>query len=291
MAKYCFYCGRQLEDNEKCDCRTRPRVSDKNPDTSSPNREQAPPSAAREGTGEDRSQTFRSGSWQHRQETEPLKRKSRSRTGGPSATYGSNPADRIRRLQSFLSFFAAPPDTMARELTPYWTRSHSIWLTATIALSGFHYMILNRSLTALLSGEGPKLSLGEALLSWISGSVFMALILILFTLTLWLLARFLYRQGGLPFLHTLAAGRVSWKYLTLFLLLALPSLFTRASVYGLVLVLMGLVFAVMVHARQVASLTRLDENRSWQLSYLAIIIFAGILSSVTSMVQMLKLVR
>lgn len=194
-------------------------------------------------------------------------------------------------MQSFLNFFAAPADTMARELSPRWTSSHSIWLSVTVALSGLHYMILNRSLTALISGKKVELTVGESLLSWLTGSAFIALILILFTLTLWLLARFLYRQGGLPFLHSLAAGRTAWKYLTLFFVLALPSLFTGSAVYGLVLVLMGLVFAVMVHAKQVASLTHLDENRTWQLSFLSIIIFAGILSSVTTLVRMLNVVK
>lgn len=292
MARYCFYCGRELEDNEKCDCRMRPGVTGGSGNSSSAGRERAADqSAAREEPKGASSDPFSSGHWQHRQEETPPKRKQKNRPAGAPFYYSRTPADRTRHLQSFLQFFAAPADTMARELSPRWTRSHSIWLAVTIALSGLHYMVLNRSLTALLTGQKVELGAGESLLSWLTGSAFIGLILILFTLTLWLLARFLYRQGGLPFPHALAAGRTSWKYLTLFFLLALPSLFTGGAVYGLVLALMGLVFAVMVHAKQVAALTHLDENRTWQLSYLAIIIFAGILSSVTTLVRMLNLVK
>ncbi|NLA95535.1 MAG: hypothetical protein GX838_01645 [Clostridiaceae bacterium] len=292
MARYCFYCGRELEDNEKCDCRTRSGVTGGSRNTSSANREWAADhSAADKEPGRTSSDPFSSGNWQHREENIPPKRKRKNQQDGASSYYSRTPADRARHLQSFLRFFAAPADTMSGELSPHWTRSHSIWLAVTVALSGLHYMVLNRSLTALVTGQGVELSVGESLLSWLTGSVFIGLILILFTLTLWLLARFLYRQGGLPFLHALAAGRTSWKYLTLFFLLALPSLFTGGAVYGFVLALMGLVFAVMVHAKQVAALTHLDENRTWQLSYLAIIIFSGILSSVTTLVRMLNVVK
>ena len=291
MARYCFYCGRELADNERCDCRIRSGVAGESGNAASADRQAAADHSTRGAEAQkDSSASYGPGSWQHRQDAEPPGKKQKNRKGS-TASYGRTPASQVQRLNSFLGFFAAPADTMTRELSPRWTSSHSIWLAVTLALSGLHYMVLNRRLTVLLSGAAPELTVGESLLSWLAGSAFIALILIVFTLTLWLLARLLYRQGGLPFFHALAAGRSAWKYLTLFLLLALPSLFTGAAFYGLILALMGLVFSVMVHAKQVASLTHLDENRSWQLSYLAIIIFSGILSSVTSLVRMLNVVR
>ena len=105
------------------------------------------------------------------------------------------------------------------------------------------------------------------------------------------MARFLSRQRSLPFLHTLTLAKSAWKCLSLFLALALPSLFTGGAAYGLILALMGLVFAVMVHARQLAALTYLDENRTWQLTYLSLVVFAGILSSVTVLARMLDVIR
>lgn len=180
---------------------------------------------------------------------------------------------------------------MKRELSTDWSMPHTFWFSLTIALAGIHYMMLNRNLTALLTGQTAQLSIGTILLSWLTGCGLVALILFLYTLTLWLLARFLYRQGGLPLLHALAAGKIAWQYLTLFFLLALPSLFTGGAIYGLTLALMGLVFAVIVHARQVASMTYLDDNKTWQLVYLSIIFFAGIFSAVTSFARILNIVK
>ena len=167
---------------------------------------------------------------------------------------------------------------MAGDLATRWTPSHSLWFSISLALSGFVYSLAKRYLTRLSGAVTEDSSLG------------MALILLLFTLTLWLLARFLYRQGGLPFLHALTVAKSAWKYLSLFLALALPSLFTGGAAYGLILALMGLVFAVIIHARQLAALTYLDENRTWQLTYLSLVVFAGILSSVTVLARMLDLV-
>ncbi len=284
MARYCFYCGRELDDYEKCDCRGRSYVAGENV-TGEPRSEKAQQSySARQ--EHETSSSYQS-AWQHREEAPPKKQQHKS----PRRDYRRQGVRPARTFASFFSFFIRPADSMARELQPVWDRSHTLWMAASVALSGIHYMMLNRSLASVLQGKTAKLSTGEALLSWLSGSIFVALIMLLYTLTLWLLSRFLYRQAALPFLHALAAGKAAWKFLCFFLILALPSLFTSGAIYGLVLSLMGLVFAVIVHARQLASLTALDENRAWQLSYLSIVLFAGILSSVTAMVQMLNVVR
>ena len=289
MAKYCFYCGRELGDHEKCDCRSRAYVAGESRDASPP----PPPETAETGTagagsGSNRGSSDSSNSWKHREDDLPPRgRAKRVKKSRPA--YAQSPQNRVRTLQSFLHFFSAPADAMAEDRSIHWTRSHTIWISTCIALSGFLYSLTNRYLTQLSGGVSDVNSVGLAFLSWLTGSAFVALILLLFTLTLWLLARFLYRQGGLPFIHALAAGKMAWQYLTLFLLLALPSLFTGGALYGLALALMGLVFSVIVHTRQLARLTRLDENRTWQLAWLSIILFAGILSTVTTLVRLFKL--
>ncbi len=287
MARYCFYCGRELGDHEKCDCRSRAYVAGE--------RRQADPPPKSPGSGKsDKSQdpaTDPSQNWKHRADDPPPQgRTQRVKRQRPSRQKPSA-QDRARTIQSFLHFFAAPAQAMAGDLATRWTPSHSLWFSISLALSGFVYSLANRYLTRLSGVVSGDRSLWMALLSWLTGSAFVALILLLFTLTLWLLARFLYRQGGLPFLHTLTVAKSAWKYLSLFLALALPSLFTGGAAYGLILALMGLVFAVMVHARQLAALTYLDENRTWQLTYLSLVVFAGILSSVTVLARMLDVIR
>ena len=289
MARYCFYCGRELKDYEKCDCRNRTYVAGEGRGSAStPPPEPAKPQAEYE-DGASREEP--SGGWRYEGETGstgPRTRESRAKRVASSRT---TTRDRRQTLLSFFSFFARPADAMAADLSPGWTPSHTLWVSLSLLLSGILYSLFNRSLTVLLGGQAVKIPLGTLLLSWLTGFALVALVLLLYTLTLWLLSRFLFRQGGLPFLHTLTAGKAAWKYLSLFLGLALPSLFTGGAVYGLTLVLMGLVFAVVVHARQVAALTHLDENRTWQLTYLSIIIFAGILSSVTALTRMLDVLR
>ena len=287
MARYCFYCGRELGDHEKCDCRSRAYVAGERRQAHSP-----PPKSP----GSDKSKQSRdhstnpSQNWKHQAEAPPPQgRTQRVRRQRPVRQKASA-QDRARTIQSFLQFFAAPAQAMAGDLSTRWTPSHSLWFSISLALSGFVYSLANRYLTGLSGAVTGDRSLGMALLSWLTGSAFVALILLLFTLTLWLLARFLYRQGGLPFLHALTVAKSAWKYLSLFLALALPSLFTGGAAYGLILALMGLVFAVIIHARQLAALTYLDENRTWQLTYLSLVVFAGILSSVTVLARMLDLV-
>ena len=285
MARYCFYCGRELDDYEKCDCRGRAYVAGENA-------RHAPPEQQQEkgDTGprpDQRAQQAQGSAWQHREETPPQ----RTYQTRPRYNHRRRPLNVMSLLASFFRFFAHPADSMAAELNPSWDRSHTLWFSLALALSGIHYTILNRSIALILHGTAAPLSIPNALLSWLTGSLLVAIIMLLYALCLWLISRFLYRQRALPFWHTLAVGKSAWKFLILFLALSLPSLFTRGAVYGLVLSLMGLVFAVLVHTKQLAALTSLDDNRTWQLSYLAIVLFAGIFSSVTAMVQMLNLLK
>ena len=290
MARYCFYCGRELEDQEKCDCRSQTGQASTRyghftgNSAPPPNQSKAKEAGRSSGSPASGSQ----GNWQHRETPPPPKGPRRQDASGYA--YRRQPAaGRGQGMLSLMQFFATPADTMNRQLSADWQRSHSLWLIAAVILSGIHYLFMNRALTALLTGVNPKLTAWDSLLSFLIGIGLVFLILLLYTLALWLLARFLYRQGGLPFIHALAAGKMAWQYLTLFLLLALPSLFTGGALYGLALVLMGLVFSVIVHTRQLARLTRLDENRTWQLAWLSIILFAGILSTVATLVRLFKL--
>ncbi len=291
MARYCFYCGRELEDYEKCDCRNRTYVAGESRGTSPPPPPGPTKAAGHAEQGSGSSGQERPESWRYQGKSTPAGAKSYTRQAKRTKSYRKTPADPARTLRSILSFFASPADAMARDLSPGWNPSHTLWFTLTLVLSGLLYSLLNRTFTLLLGGLASQTPLGTLLLSWLTGSALVGLILLLFTLTLWLLSRFLFRQGGLPFLHALAAGKAAWKYLSLFFGLALPSLFTGGAAYGLTLALLGLVFALIVHARQVASLTHLDENRTWQLTYLSLVIFAGILSSVTALARMLDLLQ
>ncbi len=331
MARYCFYCGQKLEQSEKCHCRERsfassasysssPPASDTttgNRDTSAPGG-YAPPEHQAQGQGRehvnDASQArdhARKESWADRRAKKRAEREAkrsasshRSKTQSTSSQYYSQQppygqrttqqrqANRVAMLTGFIRFFATPSDVMKQSLSTRWSVSHTSWLLAAVVLSGTQYVNLNRFLMASQSqGSVLTMDLKYLVFSWLTGVLVVVAVIAIFTLTMWLIARFIYRQRGLPFAHTLAVGKISWQYLTLFFALSLPSIFTNSSIFGVILALMGLVFSVMVHARQVASLTRLDDNRSWQFVYLSIIMFAGILSTVATLSRFIPLSR
>jgi len=185
----------------------------------------------------------------------------------------------------------APAHALDKDLDPEWKGSHSIWLAVSSLMGGLHFLTYSRKLTVWLGQEASSHALWESLLAWLAGSVLIALVFLLYTLALWLLSRYLFRQRGLPFPHALAAGKSAWKYASFFFILALPSLYSGAWAYGITLAVMGLVFAVLVQARQTARLTYLDENRGLQLSFLSILVFASLFSAFTSLSRLLTIFR
>lgn len=324
MARYCFYCGRELEENEKCHCRERsfassasytstaPKRADKpSGDTASPpDRSQTSQQTQNDGrTTENaagRSGQPRRSSWSerraaHRSEKEAKRQASAHQTQWQNR-YGAPPnqqntaqrkqAARANVISGFIRFFAAPALHMAQSLSTAWTLSHTVWLSVAVALSGMHYFNLNRFLLAVQAqNAAQKFDLQFMALSWLTGAVIVAVVVFLFTLIMWIIARFLYRQRALPFLHTLAVGKVAWQYLVLFFALSLPSAFSGNTLFGLMLALMGVVFSAMMHARQVATLIHLDDNRKWQFIYLSIIMFAGVFSTMATLSRFVPILR
>ncbi len=325
MARYCFYCGRELGENEKCHCRERSFASSASY-TSAASQESdtsteyaAPPDNAQssqKAQGDSRTTAHTSGqgertrrpSWseqradnraqkeaKRRAKAHKSQQQSRTEDGAPSYRQDTTQQRRAARANiasGFIRFFAAPALHMAQSLSTKWTLSHTVWLAVAATLSGMHYFSLNRFLSAV-QAQNPalKFRFSYAALSWLTGIVVAAVVILLFSLTMWLIARFLYRQYALPFMHTLAVGKVAWQYLTLFFVLSLPTVFSGTSLFGVVLALMGLVFSAMIHARQVASLTHLDDNRKWQFIYLSIVMFAGVFSTIASLSRFIPLIR
>lgn len=329
MARYCFYCGKELSPGEKCRCRERTYVTSARDGTANQNDSDASAaqgyaaSGAQNGapasgtstsgapetntgaTGSTSDASYHSSSSKHeqrraerearRQEKARKKQEKRQqRNTGSSYTYRqhsnyqSTPGQGRQAFARTLRFIVAPADTLEETLSPIWSTSHTVWFTLAVTLSGLLYVNLYRWTIFLIAGKMPVLKAGRFILSWLTGSAFVLGIIILYTFTLWLVARFLFRQGNFPFLHALAAGRSAWKYLVIFLLIALPSTLSAGSLYGIILAVIGLVFSIIVHARLVAKLTHLDENRTIQLILLSIFVFAGLCSTATLFFNMMQ---
>ena len=324
MARYCFYCGKELSPGEKCHCRERTYVTsardgaadqrDSEADTdqgyavhgaqnsaSSTSGTSGKASGATSSTADSSYST--STKHEQRQAAREARRQKKARrkqekqqqqssgTGYTHRTYEnyrSTPGQGRQVFARILNFIIAPADTLKTGLSPTWSPSHTVWFVLAVSLSGLLYVNLYRWTIFLVVGKMPVLTAGRFILSLLTGSAFVFGILILYTFTLWLIARFLFRQGRFPFSHALAAGRSAWKYLVIFLALALPSTLSAGNLYGIVLAVMGLVFSIILHARLVAELTHLDDNRTIQLILLSIIVFAGLCSTATLFFNMMQ---
>ncbi|NMB28693.1 MAG: hypothetical protein GX991_01365 [Clostridiaceae bacterium] len=328
MARYCFYCGRELEENGKCRCRERSFASSKSYTSTAPQQAAKPAGAttpppdssytSQQTQRDSRTTANTSGrgertarpSWTERRADKRARKeakrqaKARQTQQKNQYSYGGTPpyrqdtaqrkrAARQNILSGFVRFFATPALHMTQSLSTVWTLSHTVWLSVAILLSGMHYFNLNRFLSAV---QAPSASLELSFLryvalSWLTGIIVVAVVILLFTSIMWLIARFFYRQRALPFRHTLAVGKVAWQYLVLFFALSLPSVFSGNSLFGVVLALMGVVFSAMIHARQVTSLIHLDDNRKWQFIYLSIIMFAGVFSTIATLSRFITILR
>ena len=202
------------------------------------------------------------------------------------SNYQSTPGQGRQAFARALRFIVAPADTLGNPFADLVNIAYSVAYLAVVLQD--LYVNLYRWTIFLIAGKMPVLKAGRFILSWLTGSAFVLGIIILYTFTLWLIARFLFRQGNFPFLHALAAGRSAWKYLVIFLLIALPSTLSAGSLYGIILAVIGLVFSIIVHARLVAKLTHLDENRTIQLILLSIFVFAGLCSTATLFFNMMQ---
>ncbi|NLC89584.1 MAG: hypothetical protein GX681_05925 [Clostridiaceae bacterium] len=341
MARYCFYCGKELEDNEKCYCRARTRAEsaarsasndqgdsvyqEQTAATSSsasydPGQSSKTDTSAGAGTNSssntggktnDKKDKRQENKEKRKAERERLKaakaeakrrskaekeRRRQSYQAGPAA--GSNPYRQRtntygnQQLRSFgrdlLQLLTRPADAIKAQAVPFWSLSHTILLIAGSFLGGAHFAFTNKWLYSVLFSQrlqAPNLQ-GAGL--YFTGVLISALFLLLYAGILWILSRFLFRQGGLPFSHTLAVGKTAWIYLILFMLIALPTTI-QGGFFGIFLVLMGFAFSSLVHARSVAVITHLTENQTMNLTLVSILIFTSLFASVIALFQTIQL--
>lgn len=340
MARYCFYCGRELEDSEKCYCRARTRAESaaksaasgrehntyknqpdigNNSGASGVSQSTAASADSSARTGSTSSSNTTDSSTEAKSKWEKAKEKrlaakekrkaerERLRAVKAEANRRSK-AEKERRRQTYqtgaagsqspfrqrsssygaqgargfglelLQLLTKPAAAIKTQAVPFWSISHTIFLIAGALLGGAHISFANRWLYSILFNDrllAPNLQ-GAGL--YFSGVLISAFFLLLYSGILWLLARFLFRQGGLPFSHTLAVGKTAWAYLTLFMLIALPATM-QGGFLGLLLVLMGFAFSCLIHARSVAIITHLTENQTINLTLVSILIFTSLFAA------------
>ena len=177
MARYCFYCGRELGENEKCHCRERSFASnasytDSTSQQSSESNEHAAPSPDRSQTSQKtqsashasgQGESARRPSWSERRAESRAQKEARRQAKARQSQwqsrsgYGAPPnrqnteqqrrAARINIFTGFIRFFATPALHMTQCLSTAWTVSHTVWLAVAVVLSGAHYFSLNRFLS------------------------------------------------------------------------------------------------------------------------------------------------
>lgn len=346
MARYCFYCGRELEDSEKCYCRARTRAesasktaasssnvkqdtstsdhrtgsegygqrtgassashaqrttssaSDSNSTATSSHTKskrqaaKAKRQAAKEKRKADR-ERMRAVRAEGKRRTQAEKdRRRQSYRGGATGFAGGNKARGVQDMRSFgremLQLLLRPADAIKSQADPIWSLSHTIFLITSVLLGGAHISFANRWLYSLLFNAQLNPPAMDGVGLYFSGVLMTGFFLVLYAAILWLLARFLFRQGGLPFSHTLAVGKTAWAYLTLFMLVALPTTM-QGGFFGLLLVLMGFAFSCLVYARSIAVITHLSDNQSLNLTLVSLLLFTSLFSASIAVFQTLLL--
>ena len=341
MARYCFYCGKELEDNEKCYCRARTRAESaarsasadqadgvyqeqaaagsssgsSNPgqstntynyagtstNASSPATAAASDKKSRRQESKEKRQAERErlkaarAEAKRRSKAEKERRRQSYQSG---AAAGSDPYRQStntyggQQLRSFgrdlLQLLTRPADAIKAQALPFWSLSHTILLIVTSFLGGAHFAFTSKWLNSVLFGQQLQTPTLQGTGLYFTGVLISAFFLLLYAGILWILSRFLFRQGGLPFTHTLAVGKTAWLYLTLFMLIALPTTIQNGF-FGIFLVLMGFAFSSLVHARSVAVITHLTENQTMNLTLISILIFTSLFATVIAFFQTIQL--
>lgn len=345
MARYCFYCGRELEDSEKCYCRARTRAESAAKTAASSSNVKQDPSTSDPRTGSeggqrtgtnsatytqgttssasDSNSTATSSDAKSKRQTAKAKRQAakakrkadrermraaraegkrrtqaeknrrrQSYSGGAAGFAGSNRTSGVQDLRAFgrelLQLFLRPADAIKSQAIPYWSLSHTIFLIASVLLGGAHISFANRWLYSLLFNDQLNPPALDGVGLYFSGVLMTGFFLLLYAAILWALARFLFRQGGLPFSHTLAVGKTAWAYLTLFMLVALPTTM-QGGFFGLLLVLMGFAFSCLVYARSIAVITHLSDNQALNLTVVSLFLFTSLFSASIAVFQTLLL--
>ena len=299
MARFCFYCGRELLSGEKCSCRTAGGATAQDmPVGGQETKGQPDRSASGNRTGtKPKGQAFRrffqsfnpfvsSGSAQPKSAGNSSRAK---QTRPPVHTAGTRPIAKPVTLQSvltglriFAAYLSRPADSIRSAVQSGSRQSVLVILFLQGICGGFFLLTASSKaiLRVVLSLNVATLAEGNTLLSnmfiFMQGFGINLAGSLLLVLIYQLALRYLFKQPT-GFMRLLTSLSPSFLYFTIFMLLSLLAL--PASIFSAAMTMLsGFVIAALAQYLAVRQISGFDENRSFILITFVMLVFTGILA-------------
>ena len=299
MARFCFYCGRELISGEKCNCRTAGGTTAQDQPTagqeskSQPDRSSTRPNA---GT-KPRKNAFRSFFQAFNPSTGSGTAQPKAADGSSRAKYtrppvynaGTRPRANPMTLQSvlaqlrvFAAYLSRPADSIRTAVQSGSRQRVLVILLVQGAFGGLFLLTASSKaiLRAVLSLNVATSADGSSLLSsvfiFIQGFGINLAGSLLLVLIYQLALRYLFKQPT-SFMRLLTSLSPAFLYFTLFMLLSMLAL--PASIFSAAMTMLtGFIIAALAQYLAIRQISGFDENRSFILITFVMLIFTGILA-------------
>ena len=310
MARYCFYCGRELTSGEKCDCRTTGSHSGgtsdtadrAGTDTATAGRKTTGPASKSKKAGSTKSQPkssserepffkrifnpinpFASGQSGRSSSSRP-KQQQRPQKARPAAQPRQPITARnvLLELQQFVTYLTHPADSVRSALQKTSRRFVLIILVLQGLCGGLFLLVaasrpMVRALLSLSNATASgSVNFANGIFLFIQGFGVAVVATLMLALLYLLTLKYLYRHP-VPFQDLLAVLSPATLYFTVFLLAALLTL--SSSVFSaLMLVVAGFAVAAIAQYLAMREVAGTDDNRSFVLVTFVMLIYTSVLS-------------
>jgi hypothetical protein len=297
MARYCFYCGRELNAGEKCNCRSGGETSEKKTDSKEP-KEHARSTASASG---DTSETYagragsRPESGKAHSEKQTNKTHSSSRPGASHQSSRPRGAGRpffanlnLRSLRAPLAqvwqYVVRPADSMASAAAGSASQPVALVMAIKGLVGGLFFLIvINRTLlkSVIVIPGLDNAGFMSGLVYFLLGFCITLASSLLIALLYFVLLRFVYRRPA-SFRQLMAGLCPSFFYVTIFLLLALLAI--GSTIFNAAMLLVaGYAISVLAQAMALRETLGQGENRGFSLVVMVQILYVSILATVLNL--------
>lgn len=304
MARYCFYCGRELYTGDKCNCRS----SDKDQSTTQSSTENRAGSASAAGSAPASDTSSEKYAKQNASKSRPKGKKSGSffQSFNPFATNAgtqqsarsqsrpkAKPVPPRRKpfsqsaaplnLQTVLQYvrrfglYLARPADSVRSAVQNGSRRSAIGLLALLgAFSGLFLLTAAHRISSILPLFVVSSTFIDSLLMFAQGFAIAVGTSLLLTLLYYLALRYLYRQP-VAFFDLIIGFAPSTLYLSIFMLLGILSM--AGSIFGALMMLMvGAAVALIAQYLALGKISGFDDNRNIILITFVMMIYTSVLA-------------
>lgn len=292
MARFCFYCGRELATNEKCNCRT--HQAGPGPQSTTQPGGQSSTSQTRSDSGQKAySQTFQGSASQGsaaQQKTRPAWtswfNQPRARRPASHARRPLNKAAALAFVQQFLRYLSRPVDTIRQAVQAADAGRLVTLLLSHAALGGVAALLLSQlgTLDLLLqltvAGSADNPALGAIFLTVQGFGLTLVLDLLLIIVT-HVALQYVFRTGY-SLVRVATSLTPVFFYNILFMILALFSL-SAVPISSLMTLVAGLAVSAIALYLALRQLTNFEENRCFMLAVFILLVHTSLIAMLISL--------